>query len=320
MSQSSTFKQPQFPAYQAPEFVRFSDNSGSGEKFDGVKVRAYEFVKQPQGCPPSRDFATHWSTANRPEEKQVRLFHERDYLALHRANYELSNAVRTMQALADHNLTVNKAPELSDGQKLLLEKYPHYYKDVRHLAVLDVYRIIDLWGMTNGCQQHSLKKVMLPGQRKKNDLRKDVREARDTLNRWLEMLDEDSAADQATLDFQVSVIAKQNAQGQMLIAGLGNGINHDYSATTYNWADKLPCEAMCGYIYVAPVMQGDGHIRNDAPIMLQAVERAGTTDALYHFKEMEGERKTYTLASDELADIRLHDSKSQFAAPRHTGR
>lgn len=66
------------PAYSKPPFIKFNDATGSGETFAGIKVRAYEFTKFMGGAAPYRDFATHWSTANAPEEKQVRLFHEDD--------------------------------------------------------------------------------------------------------------------------------------------------------------------------------------------------------------------------------------------------
>lgn len=72
--------------------------------------------------------------------------------------------------------------------------YPHYFKDVTHLKVIDVYRVIDLWEITNPALQHALKKVMAAGKRGAKNSRTDIKEAIDSLNRALEMLNEDAAA------------------------------------------------------------------------------------------------------------------------------
>lgn len=121
--------------------------------------------------------------------------------------------------------------ELTPKQEELLRKYPHYYKDVRHLAVLDVYRIIDLFTVLAGPQQHALKKVLLPGLRKKNTVRKDITEAIDTLSRWLEMMDEDkepvdsglvgqALADKVSSHISHSQLA-EGLRAEMSVAGNG---------------------------------------------------------------------------------------------------
>lgn len=69
--------------------------------------------------------------------------------------------------------------------------YPHYYKDVAHLKNVDVYRVLTLFKVNDPCLQHAIKKLLCAGDRgDKSDI-KDITEARDTLNRHLEMLDED---------------------------------------------------------------------------------------------------------------------------------
>jgi len=73
-------------------------------------------------------------------------------------------------------------------------KYPHYFRCVAHLEKIDVYRVIDLFGVTDPCLQHALKKAMAAGQRGAKDARKDISEAIDSLNRKLEMMDEDEGA------------------------------------------------------------------------------------------------------------------------------
>ena len=72
-----------------------------------------------------------------------------------------------------------------------LKQYPHYYKDVSKLEAIDVYRVLTLFGVYNPCVQHAVKKLLCAGQRGDKNIIKDITEARDTLNRHLEMLQED---------------------------------------------------------------------------------------------------------------------------------
>lgn len=82
---------------------------------------------------------------------------------------------------------------MTPENQALLDAYPQYYKDVSHLEVIDVYRIINLYGVTDPTAQHSLKKLLLSGQRTGGKtVEKDLKEARDTLSRGLEMRKEDS--------------------------------------------------------------------------------------------------------------------------------
>ncbi len=70
-------------------------------------------------------------------------------------------------------------------------KYPHYYKDVAHLKNVDVYRVLTLFKVTEPCIQHAIKKLLCAGDRGDKSMIKDITEARDSLNRHLEMLNED---------------------------------------------------------------------------------------------------------------------------------
>lgn len=87
------------------------------------------------------------------------------------------------------------AVEDADDEQLekglsLVEKYPHYYKDIRHLNILDIYRFFDLFEVTDPCIQHSLKKMAVGGKRGSKDYEKDIKEAMDTLSRWEYMQEE----------------------------------------------------------------------------------------------------------------------------------
>jgi len=70
-------------------------------------------------------------------------------------------------------------------------KHNHYYKDVSLLKVVDVYRVLALFNVTDPCLQHAIKKLLVAGGRGHKDIDKDIQEAIDTLERWKEMQDED---------------------------------------------------------------------------------------------------------------------------------
>lgn len=73
-------------------------------------------------------------------------------------------------------------------------KYGHYFRDVRHLRGLDIYRFLRLFEVIDPCLQHAIKKLVCAGRRGAKDSRKDIQEAIDSLQRWLEMDDEDKEA------------------------------------------------------------------------------------------------------------------------------
>ena len=68
--------------------------------------------------------------------------------------------------------------------------YPAYYKDVSDIQVIDVYGVHDLFKINDpsGAIQHASKKLLLSGVRTGGKtMYQDIKEARDTLNRWLEL-------------------------------------------------------------------------------------------------------------------------------------
>ena len=71
------------------------------------------------------------------------------------------------------------------------QNHDHYFKDVTHLKTIDVYRVLDLFGVLNPCVQHAVKKLLCSGQRGVKDTRQDVQEAITSLVRCLEMQTED---------------------------------------------------------------------------------------------------------------------------------
>lgn len=76
-------------------------------------------------------------------------------------------------------------------------RHAHYFRSVAHLQEIDIYRVLELFGVTDQALGHATKKIMLPGLRGAKATRKDIEEAIDTLQRKLEMMDEDAAVEKA---------------------------------------------------------------------------------------------------------------------------
>jgi hypothetical protein len=72
----------------------------------------------------------------------------------------------------------------------LSERYPKYYKAVGDLEEIDVYAVHHLFQIQDpsGALQHASKKLLLSGVRTGGKSQfKDIKEARDTLTRWLQL-------------------------------------------------------------------------------------------------------------------------------------
>ena len=66
-------------------------------------------------------------------------------------------------------------------------KHAHYYKDVSKLKTVDVYMVCKLFGVNDAAISHAVKKLLCSGQRGYKDAEKDIREAIDTLERYIEI-------------------------------------------------------------------------------------------------------------------------------------
>lgn len=72
----------------------------------------------------------------------------------------------------------------------LAKKYPAYHKSVAGVETVDVYHVHQLFNIQDpsGAIQHASKKLLLSGVRTGGKTKyQDIKEARDTLNRWLEL-------------------------------------------------------------------------------------------------------------------------------------
>lgn len=87
-----------------------------------------------------------------------------------------------------------------------MKKHSHYHKDVKHLDSIDVYRVLELFEVTNPCIQHAIKKLLCAGIRGAKSLEKDYGEAQDSIVRALEMIAEDA---ERVSDVIVSIPGKQ---------------------------------------------------------------------------------------------------------------
>jgi hypothetical protein len=79
---------------------------------------------------------------------------------------------------------------------LMSKKHNHYFKDVKHLEYIDVYRIIDLYNITDSCLQHALKKLLVAGGRGHKDISRDIQDVIDSCERWKDMQLENTKKEQ----------------------------------------------------------------------------------------------------------------------------
>ena len=70
------------------------------------------------------------------------------------------------------------------------ENHNHYFKPCPY-DTLDVYRVISIFGVSDPCIQHALKKMLCSGVRGHKDQSKDIQDVIDTLERWKQMREED---------------------------------------------------------------------------------------------------------------------------------
>ena len=74
------------------------------------------------------------------------------------------------------------------------DNFPHYHKYVGHLEFIDTYRVCELYGVS-GPIENAVKKLLCSGARGAKDQMQDLKEAISSINRKIEMLEEDAAND-----------------------------------------------------------------------------------------------------------------------------
>lgn len=73
-----------------------------------------------------------------------------------------------------------------------MKKHDHYYRSVKGLDKIDVYRVLELFDVTCPVAQHVIKKAMVAGKRGHKDTATDWENIRDSALRKLEMMGEDN--------------------------------------------------------------------------------------------------------------------------------
>ena len=93
--------------------------------------------------------------------------------------------------IRNQSLAPSKEDPLNEPTTMA-QKYPKYYKSVGNLTEVDVYAVHKLFNIQDpsGAIQHASKKLLLSGVRTGGKSKyDDVREARDTLTRWMQLHD-----------------------------------------------------------------------------------------------------------------------------------
>lgn len=99
----------------------------------------------------------------------------------------------------EHVITHEAAEKMNTAIKKLNaagSPYGKYFRDVKHLDHIDVYRVLQLFGVLDPCVQHAVKKLLLAGSRTgKKPMEQDIEEAIVSLRRWQDMVKEDMTPD-----------------------------------------------------------------------------------------------------------------------------
>ena len=101
---------------------------------------------------------------------------------------------RAKQLAIEDRAFVKRAAEQRDDYKSIpkaitqVKQHSHYFKSVAGLSHVDVYRVLELFDVTNPSIQHAIKKLLVAGGRGGGkDISKDIKEAIDSLGRWQAM-------------------------------------------------------------------------------------------------------------------------------------
>jgi hypothetical protein len=66
----------------------------------------------------------------------------------------------------------------------------HYFRPCPYDSI-DVYRVLEIFNVTDPCLQHAVKKLLVAGSRGHKDIHRDIQDSVDTLVRWQEMRNEE---------------------------------------------------------------------------------------------------------------------------------
>lgn len=101
--------------------------------------------------------------------------------------------------------------------------FSHYFRDVQHLTQVDVYRVLDLFGVKSHAIGHAIKKLLCSGLRGVKAPWVDVTESIHTLLRWCDMAVEDEANPEDMLLFIGKLERWCTAQREKALARMAEG-------------------------------------------------------------------------------------------------
>lgn len=110
------------------------------------------------------------------------------------------------------------------------DKYPHYFKPVpAGVTHIDVYAVLQLFGVTDQAIGHAIKKLLVPGVRGTKSKSQDVQEAIDTLERWKAMNKEfQPKAALSTIKLELDENGEQLPKPKKPATTPGHGSNSSY--------------------------------------------------------------------------------------------
>ncbi len=135
--------------------------------------------------------------------------------------------------------------------------HEHYFIDVSAYDRVDVYRLIELAGITCPVAQHVFKKAFATGKRGHKDLRRDWQDIADSAARRLQMISED----EATFGQQNTIDCRTDEQRGFNDPRTVEGVDVSFPTEKHmNFAPEWPskCCALAWGGYECPVHSKDG--------------------------------------------------------------
>ena len=131
----------------------------------------------------------YYTRNHRPSDK-YRLLHRNAYDVRLESNSGVQISVTEEELLSEFTKTTMSASreELVAGVPTA-RKHAHYFKDVSKFDEMDTYLFCRVWKVEDysGALHHAIKKIIDAGKRGNKDKLKDIKEAKDSLNRYLEI-------------------------------------------------------------------------------------------------------------------------------------
>jgi len=94
---------------------------------------------------------------------------------------EMQNDIQEIYTELSHEKAYNEA------MNICLPKQNKYLREIKPDVLVDVYDVLKSFEVTNQATAHAVKKLLAAGQRGHKDLLQDLKEARDSINRAIEL-------------------------------------------------------------------------------------------------------------------------------------